>query len=400
MMNQGLNALQPYPFEKLAALLADSEPAVDRTPIDLSIGEPKHPTPDLIRSALAHNLDGAARYPATRGIAELRMAIRDWLTQRFKLPPASLDSECHIIPVNGTREALFAFAQCVVDSREQTPLVLMPNPFYQIYEGAAFLAGAEPRYINCSSVNNFLPDFSRVSEADWQHCQLLYLCSPGNPAGAIIPEETYAELFRLADKHDFVIAADECYSEIYPDEATPPLGILEAAARQGRDDYRRVVAFHSLSKRSNAPGMRSGFVAGDADLMQQFLRYRTYHGCAMAPYTQMASIAAWNDESHVLANRELYREKFDRALAILSPIMNVERPAGSFYLWPETPIDDTAFARELHQRENVTVLPGSYLSRESDGINPGASRVRIALVAPVEDCVAAAERIRNLVQSL
>ena len=400
MMNQGLKALQPYPFEKLAALFAETQPATDRPPIDLSIGEPKHPIPKLIRAAIADNLDGAARYPTTRGIPELRLAISDWLTQRFKLQPGSLDTEQQIIPVNGTREALFAFAQCVIDDRERTPLVLMPNPFYQIYEGAAFLAGAEPRYINCPQETSFLPDFSSVSEADWQRCQLLYLCSPGNPAGAVIPESTYTELFRLADKHDFVIAADECYSEIYPDEAAPPLGILEAAARQGRHDYRRLVAFHSLSKRSNAPGIRSGFVAGDARLMQQFLRYRTYHGCAMAPYTQMASIAAWNDESHVLENRELYREKFDQTLAILSPVMEVERPAGSFYLWPKTPIADTDFARELRTRENVTVLPGSYMSRKSGGINPGANRVRIALVAPVEECVEAAERIRNLVQSL
>ena len=399
-MNQGLKALQPYPFEKLAALFAETEPAAGRTPIDLSIGEPKHPTPDLIRSAIAHNLDGAARYPTTRGIPELRLAISDWLTQRFKLQPGSIDAEQQIIPVNGTREALFAFAQCVVDSSKRAPLVLMPNPFYQIYEGAAFLAGAEPRYINCPPENGFLPDFSNVSEADWERCQLLYLCSPGNPAGAVIPESTYTELFRLADKHDFVIAADECYSEIYPDEAAPPLGILEAAARQGRHDYRRLVAFHSLSKRSNAPGIRSGFVAGDAALMKQFLRYRTYHGCAMAPYTQMASIAAWNDESHVLENRALYREKFEQALAILSPVMEVERPAGGFYLWPKTPIADTDFARELRARENVTVLPGSYLSRESGGINPGANRVRIALVAPLEECTEAAERIRNLVQSL
>ena len=400
MMNKGLDALQPYPFEKLAALFSDVQPAADRKPIDLSIGEPKHPTPDLIRSALLNNLDGTARYPTTRGIPELRMAIRDWLTRRFKLEPGSIDADQHVIPVNGTREALFAFAQCVVDGGTGKPLVLMPNPFYQIYEGAAFLAGAEPGYINCPRDKAFLPDFNSVSEEDWQRCQLLYLCSPGNPAGAIIPEDTYAELFRLADEHDFIIAADECYSEIYPDEATPPLGILEAATRQGRTDFKRLVAFHSLSKRSNAPGMRSGFVAGDAELMKQFLRYRTYHGCAMAPYTQMASIAAWNDESHVQENRNQYSEKFDRALEVLAPIMKVERPAGGFYLWPQTPVADTDFASELLRRENVTVLPGSYLSRESNGSNPGANRVRIALVAPLAECIEAVERIRNLVQSL
>jgi len=400
MMNPGLESLQPYPFEKLAALFADIEPAADRTPIDLSIGEPKHPTPDIIRSALAHNLDGAARYPTTRGIPELRVAIRDWLARRFKLPPDSIDPKRHVIPVTGTREALFAFAQCVVDHSADRPLVLMPNPFYQIYEGAALLAGAEAGYINCLPDNGFLPDFDSVSPDDWRRCQLLYLCSPGNPAGAVIPQDTYEMLFRLADKYDFVIAADECYSEIYPHEPVPPIGILEAAARLGRNDFKRAVAFHSLSKRSNAPGMRSGFVAGDADIMKEFLRYRTYHGCAMAPYAQMASIAAWNDESHVLENRNLYREKFDAALEILEPVMDIERPAGGFYLWPQTPIDDTEFARELHRRENVAVLPGSYLSREAGGSNPGCRRVRIALVPPLAECIEAAERVRNLVQSL
>lgn len=398
MMNKGLYALQSYPFEKLAQLLTDNQPATDRTPINLSIGEPKHATPELIRSALAHNLDGASQYPTTRGTPELRLAIRDWLIKRFKLPPDSLDSD-NVIPVNGTREALFAFAQCIIDSRDETPLVLMPNPFYQIYEGAALLAGGEPRYLNCTADNGFLPDFDSMEKSDWQRCQLLYLCSPGNPAGAIIPEAIYAKLFSLADENDFVIAADECYSEIYPDEALPPPGILEAAARQGRTDYRRLVAFHSLSKRSNAPGIRAGFVAGDAEIIKQFLRYRTYHGCAMAPYTQMASIAAWKDENHVLENRKLYREKFDRVIEILAPAMDVQYPAGGFYLWPKTPIADTEFARELYRRENTTVLPGSYLSRESAGINPGSNRVRIALVASLAECTEAAERIRNLVQS-
>ncbi|MCS3903734.1 N-succinyldiaminopimelate aminotransferase [Methylohalomonas lacus] len=399
-MNKGLEHLQPYPFEKLAQLFADVTPAAERTPIDLSIGEPKHPTPSLIRAALGSHLEDAGRYPTTRGIAELRIAISDWLTRRFKLSPGSIDPEQHVIPVNGTREALFAIAQCLVDGTAKDAKVLMPNPFYQIYEGAALLAGAEPQYLNCTQASGFLPDLDSVTATDWQRCQLLYLCSPGNPAGAVIPQATYERLFALADEHDFVIAADECYSEIYPDEAVPPLGILEAAARHGRDDYRRLLAFHSLSKRSNAPGMRSGFVGGDAELIRQFLRYRTYHGCAMAPYAQMASIAAWNDESHVLENRNFYREKFDRALEILQPVMEVERPAGGFYLWPKTPVSDTEFAHELKRRENVTVLPGSYLSRETGGINPGENRVRIALVAPVDNCVEAAQRIRNLVQSL
>lgn len=400
-MNQGLEHLQPYPFEKLARLFDGVSPAAGKTPIDLSIGEPKHPTPTRIRAALAEHLEGMARYPTTRGIAELRTTISNWLTQRFKLPAGSIDAEQHVVPVNGTREALFAIAQCVVNSHAApAPLVMMPNPFYQIYEGAALLAGAAPHYLNCTAENGFLPDFDRVRVETWQRCQLLYLCSPGNPAGAIMPEDLYAKLFALADEHDFIIAADECYSEIYPDEAAPPLGILEAAARLDRSDYRRLLAFHSLSKRSNAPGLRSGFVAGDAEVIRQFLRYRTYHGCAMAPYAQMASIAAWNDEAHVLANRDLYRQKFDQTIDILAPVTAVERPGGGFYLWLQTPISDTDFARELKRRENVTVLPGSYLSREVDGMNPGANRVRIALVAPLDDCVEAAQRIRNLVQSL
>lgn len=399
-MNPGLDALQPYPFEKLARLFATVAPAADRSPIDLSIGEPKHPTPALILSALGDNLEGASRYPTTRGMPELRSSISDWLIRRFKLPSASIEPEHHVVPVNGTREALFAFAQCVIDSRAGSSLVLMPNPFYQIYEGATFLAGAEGGYINCTQEHGFLPDLDNVSQADWQRCQLLYLCSPGNPAGAVIPEAMYAELFQLADAYDFIIAADECYSEIYTDESRPPLGILEAAARLGRSDYRRIIAFHSLSKRSNVPGMRSGFVAGDAEILKDFLRYRTYHGCAMAPYAQMASIAAWNDEGHVRENRALYREKFDRAIEILSPVTEVERPDGGFYLWLKTPISDTDFACELRRRENVTVLAGSYLSREANGINPGANRVRIALVAPVADCIEAAGRIKNLVKSL
>lgn len=399
-MNRGLKALQPYPFEKLARLLADNYPPVDLAPINLSIGEPKHPTPALILDTLAKHLPEAARYPTTRGLPELRSAIRDWLVRRFGLPDDGLDPELHILPVTGTREALFAIAQCVIDAGMGKPLVLMPNPFYQIYEGAALLAGAEPGYLNCTQDNNFLPDFDSVTADDWQRCQLLYLCSPGNPAGAVIPDAMYMRLFELADEHGFVIAADECYSEIYIDEEQPPLGMLAAAARNGRADYRRLIVFHSLSKRSNAPGMRSGFVAGDAELIGQFLRYRTYHGCSMAPYTQQASIAAWGDEDHVGENRRLYREKFDAVLEILQPVMNVQRPQGGFYLWPETPVADAEFARALHTRQNVTVLPGSYLSRDTASGNPGANRVRIALVAPVDECVAAAERIRELVKTM
>lgn len=399
-MNNGLNALQPYPFEKLAKLFAGVTPAVDKTPINLSIGEPKHPTPALILDSLRDNLAGAASYPTTRGIAALRQAITGWLRQRFELDNTELDSERHVLPVNGTREALFAFAQCVVNDLIPDARVLLPNPFYQIYEGAALLAGAEPQYLNCTADTGFIPDFDQVSADDWQRCQLLYVCSPGNPAGAVIDLATYEKLFALADEYDFIIAADECYSEIYAPESTPPLGMLAAAAKLGRNDFSRAMVFHSLSKRSNAPGIRSGFVAGEAKLIAEFLRYRTYHGCAMAPYTQAASIAAWQDEAHVQDNRRLYSEKFDHMLEILTPVMQVKAPAAGFYLWPQTPVADTDFARELYRQHNVTVLPGSYLSREIDGINPGANHIRIALVAPVAECIEAADRIRDLVESL
>lgn len=398
-MNQDLNKLQPYPFEKLARLKAGAEPPGELAHIALSIGEPKHTAPQFVAEELLTHLHGLANYPTTKGVPELRRAIADWLSARFQLPADSLDTERHIIPVNGTREALFAFAQALVE-RSATPLVLMPNPFYQIYEGAALLAGAEPYYLNCTADNHYLPDFDAVPDRVWQRCQLIYLCSPGNPSGAVSDRATLKKLIELADENDFIIASDECYSEIYPDASNPPLGLLQVAAEMGRDDYRRCVVFHSLSKRSNLPGMRSGFVAGDAQVMQKFLLYRTYHGCAMPPYHQAASIKAWQDEAHVQHNRELYREKFAAVLDILGGALKVKQPDAGFYLWPRTPIDDTEFARRLFAEQNVTVLPGSFLSRDAHGTNPGNHHVRMALVAPLAECVEAAKRIKAFIKTL
>lgn len=397
-MNDALNLLQPYPFEKLRALLAGAKP-VDLPHIALSIGEPKHRSPDFVAKALSDNLGKLAVYPTTAGIPELRESIAGWCSRRFSVPIEWLDPARHVLPVNGTREALFAFTQAVAE-RDVNGLILSPNPFYQIYEGAALLAGVKPHYLPCLDAHGLNPDFDAVSAEVWKRCQILFLCSPGNPTGALIPLETLKKLILLADEHDFVIAADECYSELYFDEANPPPGLLTACAELGRADFKRCVVFHSLSKRSNLPGLRSGFVAGDADILKGFLLYRTYHGCAMPVQTQLASIAAWDDETHVAVNRTLYREKFDAVLDILQPVMDVKRPDGSFYLWPRTPIDDAEFARRLFERQHVTVVPGSYLSREVEGVNPGANRVRIALVAPLEECVTGAERIRTFVEGL
>ncbi len=397
-MNNALQQLQPYPFEKLRALLGAVTPNPDKRPIALSIGEPKHKSPEFVAKALADNLDQMAVYPTTAGIPALREAIAHWCERRFSVPAGWLDAAKHVLPVNGTREALFAFTQTVVN-RADNGLVISPNPFYQIYEGAAFLAGATPHYLPCLAEHGFNPDFDAVSADVWDRCQILFLCSPGNPTGALIPLETLKKLMALADKHDFVIAADECYSELYFDEATPPAGLLSACAELGRQDFKRCVVFHSLSKRSNLPGLRSGFVAGDADILKAFLLYRTYHGCAMPVQTQLASIAAWSDEEHVRANRSLYREKFDAVLEILSPVMDVQRPDGGFYLWPNVGTDDAKFCRDLFVTEHVTVVPGSYLSRDVDGFNPGAGRVRMALVAPLAECIEAAERIRDFVTS-
>ncbi len=397
-MNPDLDLLQPYPFERLARLFDGAQPPAGLSPIALSIGEPQHPAPSFVAKALTDHLDGLARYPLTKGSDTLREAIAGWLERRFGL--THVDPLTEVVPVNGTREALFAFAQAVVDRHAPAPLVAMPNPFYQIYEGAALLAGAEPYFINVSAERGLQPDFDRVPAEVWQRCQLLYLCSPGNPSGAVIDMERLKQLIVLAQQHDFIIAADECYSEIYPNEAHPPPGLLQAAQAIGVDDYARCIVFHSLSKRSNLPGLRSGFVAGDAAVLARFLRYRTYHGCAMAPPVQAASIAAWQDEQHVIENRARYREKFSRVLEILTPVLAVDAPDAGFYLWPQTPIDDERFARTLFERQHVTVLPGRYLSRDTATGNPGTGRVRMALVAELDACVEAAQRIRNLIEEL
>ncbi|WP_415845324.1 succinyldiaminopimelate transaminase [Stutzerimonas zhaodongensis] len=397
-MNNALSLLQPYPFEKLRALLADAQPPAEKLPISLSIGEPKHPSPAFVAEALTANLDQLSVYPTTLGIPALREAIARWCERRFGVDKGNIDPARHVLPVNGTREALFAFTQAVVN-REPGALVLSPNPFYQIYEGAALLAGATPHYLPCTQENGFNPDFDAVPADIWKRTQILFLCSPGNPTGALVPMDVLKRLIALADEHDFVIAADECYSELYFDEAQPPAGLLSACAALGRTDFKRCVVFHSLSKRSNLPGLRSGFVAGDADILKAFLLYRTYHGCAMPVQTQLASIAAWDDEAHVQANRQLYREKFDAVLDILGPVMDIQRPDGGFYLWPKTPIDDQRFTRELFAQEHVTVVPGSYLSREVDGFSPGAGRVRMALVAPLAECIEAAQRIRRFIEA-
>ncbi len=398
-MNPDLSRLQPYPFERLARLKHGVSPAADKSPLSLAMGEPKHPPPGFIAEELITHLHGLEQYPLTRGTAELRAAIARWLQRRYGLPAASLDPERHILPVNGTREALFAIAQTVVD-RARAPRVMMPNPFYQIYEGAALLAGAEPWYINTSAETHWLPDFTSVPADAWQRCQLLYLCSPGNPSGAVIGLDGMRAALELAERYDFIIAADECYSELYDDELDPPPGLLAAAAALGNTEYKRCIIFQSLSKRSNVPGLRSGFVAGDAAIIEAFHRYRTYHGSAMPPHTQAASLKAWGDEEHVIRNRALYRAKFDAVLEVLTPVLEVQRPPASFYLWPQTPGDDAEFARGLFAAENVTVLPGGYLSRPAHGIDPGHGRVRMALVPPLEDCIEAAWRIRSYIERL
>ncbi len=397
-VNPNLDRLHPYPFEKLRGLFAGIENTTDLRPIRLSIGEPRHPTPVFIKQTLTDNLDGLAIYPTTAGGDALRGAIGDWLVRRYAL--TGLDPLRHVLPVTGSREALFAFGQCILDGSRPGAKVLCPNPFYQIYEGAALLAGAEPVFINNLPDDGFASGFAAMSGQEWQGVQLVYVCSPGNPTGRVLSLEEWEQLFDLSDRHDFVIAADECYSEIYFDDAAPPIGALEAAQRVGRDDFRNIVMFSSLSKRSNVPGLRSGFVAGDANILAQFLRYRTYHGCAMGTAIQAASVAAWNDETHVEENRRLYREKFDRVIPILSPWLGIERPEAGFYLWARTPGSDTDFARRLQAEYNVTVLPGSFLAREAHGVNPGAGFVRIALVADIAECVEAAERIAAMCKTL
>ena len=396
-MNPDLGSLKPYPFQRIAQLYGESIP-VDKPMISFAMGEPKHPTPAIIVDALRDNLSGLSHYPLTKGADELRVAIAQWLNKRFNLSDQGINPTTQILPVNGTREALFAFAQAVVDRSKQKAKVLMPNPFYQIYEGAALLAGAEPVYLPCTAGNHFLPDFDAVDDKTWEDCQLIYLCSPGNPTGAVIPAAQIIKLLERAEKHDFIIASDECYSEIYFDEDRPPVGLLEVAAKIGNTDFTRCVVFHSLSKRSNAPGLRSGFVAGDASLLEQFLLYRTYHGCAMSPPTQAASIVAWQDETHVIDNRRQYRDKFDAVLALLSPVIQVEKPDAGFYLWADVGMDDEVFTKTIFEEENLRVVPGSYLSRDINQHNPGKNRIRMALVANLEECLEGAERIQSFMQ--
>jgi N-succinyldiaminopimelate aminotransferase len=400
-MNPDLNKLQPYPFEKLKALLGQVTPSPDYSAIPLSIGEPKHPSPQFVLDCIIDNMDKVAVYPSTKGLPELRTSMANWATQRFGLKTGSLCSEDNILPVNGTREAIFAFTQATINKEAKNKaLVLSPNPFYQIYEGASYLAGAELTLLPTLEDTAFIPDYDAVPESVWQQCQILFMCSPGNPTGAVTPSSTLKKLIALADKYDFIIASDECYSEIYCNEEQAPIGLLEVCAELGRDNYKRCIVFHSLSKRSNLPGLRSGFVAGDAEVLKGFLKYRTYHGCAMPIQHQLASIEAWNDETHVLENRQAYKRKFDAVLSILSPVMNIKQSDASFYLWPETPISDEEFAQKLFEQKHVTVLPGSYLSRTIDGINPGKNRIRMALVAPEAECIEAAKRIRDFVESL
>ncbi|QEL64811.1 succinyldiaminopimelate transaminase [Oryzomicrobium terrae] len=397
-MNPHLAKLHPYPFEKLRQLFAGVTPNPSLREIKLSIGEPQHPTPGFIKEALTANLGGLANYPSTQGNPPLRRSIAAWIERRFGV---DLNPETQILPVNGSREALFSFAQTVIDpTRGYTPLVVCPNPFYQIYEGAAYLAGAEPRFLNTLPANGFTFDLDALSEDEWKRVQLLYICSPGNPTGKVLSLADWKRLFDYADRYDFVIAADECYSEIYFDEGVPPLGALTAAQQLGRSDFARLVVFSSLSKRSNVPGMRSGFVAGNAEVMKNYLLYRTYHGSAMGPAVQAASVVAWEDEAHVAENRSLYRAKFDAVTPLVAEVLDTALPDAGFYLWARTPIADTDFARRLYAEYNVVVLPGSFLARESGGVNPGANFVRIALVAPLEQCLEAAERIRQFASSL
>jgi len=401
-VNPDLARLQPYPFEKLRQLFAAVSPAPTLAEIKLSIGEPQHETPPFIQRALADNLGGLANYPTTQGSDALRQAIAAWIARRYGVP--TLDATTQVLPVNGSREALFAFAQTVIDRSNGRAKVVCPNPFYQIYEGAALLAGATPVYLNALPDNDFEMDWGALAADTWRDVQLVYVCSPANPTGKVMSLASWRTLFELSDRHGFVIASDECYSEIYFDEAAPPLGGLTAAAQLGRDDYRNLVTFSSLSKRSNVPGLRSGYVAGDAAILKKFLLYRTYHGSAMNPAVQAASLAAWNDEAHVRDNRRRYAEKFHEVTPLIAQHLDCRVPDAGFYLWTSVakfaPIPDTEFARELLRLKNVMVLPGSYLARQSGGINPGAGFIRIALVATHEECLEAARRINDFCLSL
>ncbi|MFT3960072.1 succinyldiaminopimelate transaminase [Propionivibrio sp.] len=397
-MNPDLRKLQTYPFEKLRQLMAGTTPNPDLNAIRLYIGEPQHATPAFIKEALIAGLDGLSSYPSTLGQPALRQAIADWMTRRYALD--GIDPETGIIPVNGSREALFSFVQAVVDpSRGYVPLVVSPNPFYQIYEGGAYLAGADVRFLNSLRENDFAFDYASLSDEEWRRVQLLIVCSPANPTGKVLDLDDWKELFALSDKYGFVIASDECYSEIYFDEGRPPLGGLQAARLLGRN-FDRLVMLSSLSKRSNVPGMRSGFVAGDAAILKDYLLYRTYHGSAMSPAFQTASIAAWRDEAHVVDNRAQYRAKFAAVTPLLQDVLGTSMPDASFYLWAKVPMADTEFARRLAADHNVHVLPGSFLARQAHGVNPGAGHVRIALVAPLAECLEAARRIQQFVTHL
>jgi N-succinyldiaminopimelate aminotransferase len=394
-VNDRLELLTAYPFERLARLKAGLTPPADLPHIAMYIGEPKHAPPPFVVDALRQNIGKLDSYPLTVGLPETRAACAAWLQRRFGVRVAA---ETMVLPVNGTREALFSFVQAVVSAKDR-PVVAMPNPCYQIYEGAALLAGAEPVFLNTTADNRFQPDLDAVPAETWRRCQVLFLCSPGNPTGAVLSLDYLRHALELANRHDFVIASDECYAELYRDEAAPPPSLLQAALASGHDQYQRCMVFHSLSKRSSVPGLRSGFVAGDPALIKPYLLYRTYHGCAMPVPTQLASIAAWNDDAHAAANRALYREKYARVLPILAPVLDVAEPDGAFYLWPDVQRDDAAFTRELFARKNLTILPGSYLARDTADGNPGRNRVRISLVAPVDECIVAAQRIRHFLEN-
>lgn len=397
-MNPKLNRLQSYPFQKLKQLLDGVTYDGALPAINLQIGEPKHVTPDFIRQAMIDHMDGLSAYPMTSGSVSLRNTLANWIQRRFNL--TKIDPDTEVIPVNGSREALFSFAQTVIDTDKDRAMVICPNPFYQIYEGAVLLAGAEPYFMNASSQNHFACDFSQVSDVIWANTQLVYVCSPNNPTGHVMTLEEWKQLFELSDRYGFVIASDECYSEIYFTEMAPPLGALDAAQRMGRYGFPRLIVFNSLSKRSNVPGLRSGFVAGDAQILKKFLLYRTYHGSAMSPVVQAASTAAWSDEVHVIENRRLYTQKISDAMRILSDVINIRMPDAGFYFWLETPIIDTEFTKRLYQDYNVTVLPGSYLAQDTHGVNPGANYVRIALVTTPLECAEAMQRIKNFMNDL
>ncbi len=399
-MNPLLDLLKPYPFERLSTLKEGLHPNGKLKHISLSIGEPKHKPPGFIAEVINQNLDALTRYPTTKGLPELRETISDWIEKRYHLNDGQLDPKTQVLPVNGTREALFAFAQAVVNTKEKDPLVIMPNPFYQIYEGAAILAGATPYFVNSCERTYYIPDFVSIPDNIWKHCQLLYICSPGNPSGEVIDKPTLQQLIKIALKYDFIIASDECYSELYLEEHRPPPGLLEAANDMGVTDFTNLIVFNSLSKRSNVPGLRSGYVAGDAAIIQKFLLYRTYHGSAMPISTQYASIACWKDEQHVQQNRDIYRQKYKAFIDILSPVIDIKAPPGSFYIWLKLPCgDDEKFTKRLFEEQHISVLPGSYLSRKTGQANPGHGYARIALVAPLEECIEAAQRIRTYLKN-